>query len=218
MKKKIGIIFIFIAFFILYFYGCNDSLGLDPNVEIIPVEKNTETPDTTDTDVDDSTENQKNVNNIIWNLQEVVLRKYPLKDTVIDWESKIIKNDIRIDTSERILKIWMTAEMETTAPNNIFPWRHDRVLKFGLVFKASLNSTMYFLNGNASIGRELYIIVEDMRNGMRYHYRGFQFESKIIFNEINRIKKQIVGQIIVDFGRSQKQETRAFLANFIINY
>jgi hypothetical protein len=203
---------------LLFFYGCKDSLGIDPNVEIIPVQKNTKDADTTDADVDDSTENQKKVNNIIWNFQEIVLRKYPLKDTAIDWEAKVLKNDVRIDTTERIPKIWINAEMETNVPNSYFTWRHDRVTKFNLIFKACLNNYLYLLNGDEKIGRELSIFVQDMKNGMRFNYRGFQIFAKIIFNEVNRQKRIISGQVIVDFERIRNQETRAFIANFIINY
>jgi hypothetical protein len=141
MKTFLIIVIITTGF--LAMNSCKDSLGYDPNVEIISLTKDTMTvPDQPSTKV-------YMVDSIRYIFNEMG-QFGPLPD----WIGKSDYLSLQMDTSSNPFTIYLNWEMRNTKNDNDYMMmRNDYVMGFQLNFVAKLSKATYILNSDSTHGK-----------------------------------------------------------------
>lgn len=213
MKKLI--IFCWIVTLICILQSCTDSLGVDPKYQV--------EPDNPDTELGDGSQNQFSIDSVIANMLEY----YKISGTTYsdNWinpslNSKYVQSDIKIDTTDSQVKIWMKLNLSNpSAGKPLSADRKDRIVMFQISFKAILeDNKLYTLDGNnIDTWKWASVLIESKSNNNLStfkSYEGNQLISQISFQNVG--KTYINVNLTLDLTPIGILETQNLLVQFTI--
>ena len=211
MKKILFICTAILSFAL--FVSCEDSLGIDENVQKNPIVENP-----TDTTIESTIYEITNKDWIF--VEEFFIRN---NTYIFEWYNDINyqRNSVKIDTSKTYYYLWVDLDVECTSPDNKITNRNDRITGLtleidSLKIENIVNKLMYG-NDNEFGGIKFKLFVKDLTNEISTVYT--QNDLFFMFRlDIDRVRKVIdihiifwIAHIENQFGRYDTNSLQTFV-------
>lgn len=223
MKKIISILSIALIFTI--FYACDDSLGYDPNVQVIPIyDEDSDTTVVTDSSTGGG-EHSFVIDSMKIDFKEYYTLTGKMHDlSVSEWPYRVIRRIVRLDTGQTEPIIFFDITFENDIPDQDYPTRMDRLYSLRMRFLAELkfvgNDPLFFnLLGNSRTNNWLRIILRNIRRHQNLApLDGEDIRSQMVFYSHDKVNKTINGMLAVDFSFIRGVQTKFLRAAFTVYY
>lgn len=196
---KTLIIIIFVTFGILI-AGCDDPLGYDPDVIVVP--------DGDLEDIGDITPLAIDAKEVRINFIEVV-KSRDVREIPCIWKKQDIR--VKLDTSGDYIKMWFEGNFSEKEKQNNSNEGNEGIYELRMQFGALLNREIVELNQN--MGSRKWVMARLQNKGGRFNSTifGWQTQAWILINKIDRINNTIDASFLMKISSPGKYYQTDFI-------